>query len=522
MHRDQPVDLTAGRDLSTKAFTSACYAPFTSMFLDPHGNVLACCQNTDHPLGNVRDASLLELWRGPRADALRDALRRDDLSQGCRYCAWQRDRDSWSTSLAVTFDQAPVPRVDPPWPRQIEFAISTTCNLECVMCNGDWSSKIRSRRERRPPLPKVYGEAFFEELRQFLPHLEAARFLGGEPFVAAESLRIMDLMIDEGLEISANVQTNGTQWNDRVARILDRLPLSITVSLDGLTRDTVESIRVGASYDDLMANLARYRTATRRWGTPLDLAFCFMVQNAHEFGDFLRFADELESRVWVVSVAHPSFSPYQLPAEDFSTLVASLEAQDEAMRAGLGLNRPQWIAELARLRSWRDREDTSDPASGAQRSYVEPGPLPVALRTPGTSTRTWSPGEAVERVLADLPGARASVARCDERGDVIAVGFDDRAPSPSFVGLPAAQCIGGSWGALAGRLGRRHGVQVNVLREEIADGACDRHVVLGDPRNGAVYVRLLTYPEFHEGALSGSVTAAAWSTSAPDWARAPG
>lgn len=516
---------TADRDRSDKAFPSACYAPFTSLFLDPHGNVLACCQNTGHPLGNVADASLGEIWRGAAAGALRGALRRDDLSLGCEYCAWQLDEGSWATTLAATFDEAPVPDPAPAWPRRLELAISTTCNLECAMCNGDWSSRIRSRREGRPPLPQVYGEAFFTELRTFLPHLDEIRFLGGEPFVAAEALRVMELLVEDGLTVTCNVQTNGTQWNPRVERILTHLPLSITVSLDGVTRETVESIRVGASYDELMANLARYKEHTDRWCTNLDVAFCFMVQNWHEFGEFLCFADELGARAWVVTVVHPSFSPYHLPADEFDAMLARLEAQDAELAPRLGRNRPQWDAELARLRVWRDRhlapagDHASVPVRIEQRRYFQPGPLPPALCEGPPSGPVRTPDAAVAEVAAALPGGEVSVARCDAHGDVAALGTDPDRPGAAFLGVAAADCVGRPWGELAGRLGRRHGGQVSVVREEVVDGACHREVILGDPAADPLYVRLLTYPEWGDGRVVGSVTVAAGTRVAPAWGR---
>lgn len=66
------------------------------------------------------------------------------------------------------FAELPVEGPDPDWPRQMEFSVSNTCNLQCVMCNGEWSSSIRSQREGLPPLPKVYDDAFFDGLRDFL------------------------------------------------------------------------------------------------------------------------------------------------------------------------------------------------------------------------------------------------------------------------------------------------------------------------------------------------------------------
>ena len=55
------------------------------------------------------------------------------------------------------------------WPKHIEFALSNTCNLQCVQCSGELSSAIRAQREHRPPLRSPYGDAFFDEIQEFLP-----------------------------------------------------------------------------------------------------------------------------------------------------------------------------------------------------------------------------------------------------------------------------------------------------------------------------------------------------------------
>ena len=65
----------------------------------------------------------------------------------------------------------------------MEFSISNVCNLECVMCNGNFSSAIRAHRDQLPPAKSVYSNAFDPVLRSILPHLFRAKFLGGEPFL---------------------------------------------------------------------------------------------------------------------------------------------------------------------------------------------------------------------------------------------------------------------------------------------------------------------------------------------------
>lgn len=521
----------AGRDFTEKSFRSGCYAPFTSMFLDPHGNVLACCQNTEYPLGNVTTSSLLDIWQDAPAQQLRRALRDYDLTHGCGTCSWQLAHGAWASTLAASFDDMVATDADPKWPRRLEFSVSNTCNLECAMCNGDWSSMIRSRREGRPPLPKVYDDHFFEQLRPFLAHLDSAKFLGGEPFVASESLRVMDLMIDEGHEIACSVQTNGTQWTPRVRRILDGLPVSLTVSLDGVTRETIERIRVGASYDVLMSNLDHYREYTARKGTELELAFCFMVQNWQEFGEFLRFADDLGATVSVVTVVHPSFSPYQLPLEDFATMLHTLEAQDMEMRGRLRRNRDVWTAELHRLRTWyRNQHLTREPEAAVvggggrpvdpptRRTYVSSGPLPPALRVARPDVTFSDPRDLLTQVGDGLVVEQTAVARCDGDGTVVALGLDALAPADSFLGIAATDCVGHPWDELVGRLGRRHGPEVAVFREAVVPEGWLQFVTFGRPGRGATYLQVLTTPEHRGAAFAGSVTVASCSTTPPHWA----
>ena len=97
-------------------------------------------------------------------------------------------------------DPFPVDSAQPEWPSVIEFNGSNACNLECIMC-GEYSSAIRGNVEGLPPLRKVYDDQFFDDLRLFLPHLRLLNLLGGEPFFAAETHRIWNMMIEDGLSI---------------------------------------------------------------------------------------------------------------------------------------------------------------------------------------------------------------------------------------------------------------------------------------------------------------------------------
>ena len=423
----------------TTAVPTACHAPFVSMYFTAKGDVLACCQSTITPLGNVTESRLEDIWRGPRAEALRARLRAFDLPPECRFCQWQLDDGNADAAYARNFDH--LARDDAAgWPTQLEFAISNRCNLECVMCNGDFSSTIRSRRERRPPLPTVYGESFYEQLRPFLEHLDVARFLGGEPFLVPEYQRIWDLIVETGRQVACDVTTNGTVWTPRMEATLAALPFSIAVSLDGITRQTVEAVRVGAAFDTVMANVERFGAYCAARGTPFALTYCLMVPNWQEFPDFLAFAGERGADVFVNTVNWPShLSLYVLPPDELSAIADALEHRGDRVVPG----HPLLAAEVARLRNRA--------APGTEEPWFEAwSPVPPRPDGPPQGT-TVDLAEARTRLAALGGTVHTLVTDAEDR--VVAVGGDEflGTGSPDLIGRPyrhALEAAAGAFGPL--------------------------------------------------------------------------
>ncbi|WP_426574235.1 radical SAM protein [Aquihabitans sp. McL0605] len=328
-----------------------CRAPFTSMYLDQHGSVRACCQNTDHPLGNVTEARLHDIWAGHQARTLRDAMLAHDLDLGCGFCKWQVAEGNDALVFARTFDHLEASSTEPTWPQQLELSMSNACNLQCVMCNGDWSSAIRTHREGRPPLPQVYDEQFFDDLRPFLEHVKVVKILGGEPFLGKESLRVMEMLVEMGSTAEVHVTTNGTQWSPRVERILEKLPMVIIVSLDGVEKAGYESVRIGADLDVVLENIDRFRGYAATHGTSVNLAHCLMTSNWRQFPDFLRYAERQGLRAYVNTVTYPtSLSLFHLAPTRLREIIDTYEAADAELVPVLALNRNLWNDQLDRLR----------------------------------------------------------------------------------------------------------------------------------------------------------------------------
>jgi MoaA/NifB/PqqE/SkfB family radical SAM enzyme/Flp pilus assembly protein TadD len=341
----------ASRDFSRKAFRAGCYAPFVSLYFNTVGDVVACCKNQTYVLGNVGESSLDEIWRGARIGRLREAMKRYDFGLGCGHCEWQIKGGDHAGVYTRIFEEFAVDSEVPEWPAMMEFTLSNVCNFECVMCYGELSSLIRSRRDGLPPLPRLYDERFFTDLRRYLPHLQRAKFFGGEPFLAAENYRIWDAMIELGLKIPCHVTTNGSIFDARVERILDHFPTSISVSVDGATRETFEAIRVNGRFDEVMRNVRRFLEHARAHGTAFTLTHCLMRQNWHEFPQFLLLAEELGCEVWINTVIDPADSSlFALPPPELNRIADRLEEAGRSIVDGLKLNRAVWDNQLRNLR----------------------------------------------------------------------------------------------------------------------------------------------------------------------------
>jgi sulfatase maturation enzyme AslB (radical SAM superfamily) len=330
---------------------ATCRAPFVSLRLEPTGVVQACCVNDAYPLGSITEASLAAIWRGEKADRLRQAMLDEDYSLGCQGCGDPIALGLRSQTLAVDYDHYPQPD-DLGWPRHLEFALSNTCNLQCVQCSGELSSSIRAQREHRPPLVSPYGDEFFTELLDFLPHLEAATFIGGEPFLMREARRVWDLLLAMDRPPEVWVTTNGTIWNDRVEHYLHGLRMGVSLSVDGVRPETIEAIRVGADGRELLTNRDRFLAATRSYGRELRLNYCVMPQNWSEYLPFLLEAEALGVPVYAAKVQRPpEHSLYHLPADELRRVLDGLGEQGEAHADELTRNRAVWEGTLADLRA---------------------------------------------------------------------------------------------------------------------------------------------------------------------------
>jgi MoaA/NifB/PqqE/SkfB family radical SAM enzyme len=405
-----------------------------AMVFDQYGNVQACCANALYPLGNVTRTTLREIWEGSRADAIRRALASADWSYGCGVCRYRVERSGVGVPLD-TYELYPLDSTasTPEWPALLSFSLHNTCNLECVMCGGDSSSKIRTRRDGLPGLPHVYGESFFDQLEPFIEHCTNVDFVGGEPFLVREHERVWEMLMATGRNVAVSVTTNGTIWNDRVERWLDAFDTTVFLSIDGATRETFEAVRVGASHDLVMENLERFQAYTSGRGTQLILNWSLVRQNWSELGAMVRWAEERGLPMHVQTVLERDFGVQRMPTPELREVVETMEAESEWLVPDLQLNREVWLGEVARLRIELDSREQStldllsmeppDPSNSShvaevifrsaatksgrpildslRRRALHPRKSRVLVQEAKAELRSWSFGGSVGEILLD-------------------------------------------------------------------------------------------------------------------------
>ncbi len=131
----------------------------------------------------------------------------------------------------------------------LEVESTSICNLKCIMC----PYPIMGRKNEHMNMT-VY-ERIIHEGAGFLEFIWLHYF--GEPLINPDIYKMIDMAEDAG--IRTGMSTNGTRLDAKAAvKLLDSKLSLLYISLDGATKQTFEKIRVGAKFEKVHTNVARF------------------------------------------------------------------------------------------------------------------------------------------------------------------------------------------------------------------------------------------------------------------------
>ncbi|MDW8344121.1 MAG: radical SAM protein [Verrucomicrobiae bacterium] len=170
------------------------------------------------------------------------------------------------------------------FPRWVHVALTTHCNLKCIMCPYHGEDLRRSHTTNyfanSKRMPPQLLEKLIREAGQYRSHLGFGQY--DEPFVYRNFTDYAVLAKQHGCGVS--ITTNGTLLHEEAARRLIAAGVDhISFSLDAATEDTYRKIRL----DDFRVPLENIKTLVRvrnELGGRTTLRACLVVQdyNRHE------------------------------------------------------------------------------------------------------------------------------------------------------------------------------------------------------------------------------------------------
>jgi MoaA/NifB/PqqE/SkfB family radical SAM enzyme len=174
----------------------------------------------------------------------------------------------------------------------LRLDIINKCNLRCVMCH--FSDDAIFKR----PTQQLTTDEFRRLFDQIGPSVRQVMLsCGDEPLISKHLPGILDYLAQEHPQVDIEFCTNAMLMRAPIRnKIIETGVARLLFSIDAVSKDLLESIRVGCRYEQLVGNIVALRDLRERCGVRRP-AFVFnyvmMNRNIHEAPAFLKMAQAL-------------------------------------------------------------------------------------------------------------------------------------------------------------------------------------------------------------------------------------
>ena len=274
--------------------------PFTGLATREDGAIKVCCRS--HPIGQILDNSLEEIWNNENMIRIRKQVLNDERPKECSPCFNLEDQGVESLRQRHISGTIPESRIklypnalddlreDFSMPFKIptiEIKLNNLCNLKCRMCHPmdstswtDWNQieefyikdknfTVNSIKNlnllKKPYLDKFNDNPnWWNSFEKIIPYFRRAEFAGGEPLMDPQHYQILDMLVPYGHQIEIKYATNLSVLGIKKERtVWDYWPkfknVAVNVSLDGVG-DVYEHIRGNANWNNVVNNIKQIQT----------------------------------------------------------------------------------------------------------------------------------------------------------------------------------------------------------------------------------------------------------------------
>ncbi len=182
------------------------------------------------------------------------------------------------------------------FPLHLDIEATNACNLKCPMCYR----YIMKDNEGFMSI-KLYKKIIDEGEKYKLPSINLS--WRGEPLLHPLFFDMVKYAKNHGV-IDIRINTNGTLLDDgRIKELIESGIDKVIFSVDGATKDTYESIRIGSKFDKVIANireLVNMRNSMNRGNPSIEMQIIDMKQTRDDIGRFIEIWRTTVNRISIV------------------------------------------------------------------------------------------------------------------------------------------------------------------------------------------------------------------------------
>jgi radical SAM protein with 4Fe4S-binding SPASM domain len=298
-----------------KIYSHNCSYPWTSLIVDPMGEISFCCF---HPaianINNITKNLANDVWNGSVAKELRRKWNEGNLKgTPCDKCDGLRQykkyeypiknipnkNNSFCSNARFNFNEFCSGEVIlKSKPVEIIYVPSILCNINCIHCFQAPNRKQGKYSCIKPgSLSKFYNYLGDKAIRNV--------FSGGEPFIIKEVQLLINKLNLEQKEEGVFL-TNGMLIKDKYELTNNFRKRSFIISIDAFEKNRYERIQKGASFDKLLDNL-EFLNNQRAAGEDINLTLVMVLMKSNfiDLKNIFNFARKYKfDKVWIAPVGN--------------------------------------------------------------------------------------------------------------------------------------------------------------------------------------------------------------------------
>jgi len=176
-------------------------------------------------------------------------------------------------------------------PATILIQTTAACNLKCKHCFINYYNNVILDGK----IKLLNFNEFKEIADKISPSIKLASFLqfsSFEPLLNKDLFKMMDYVLTINPKLQFYIHSNGMLMNEKNISELEKRPIfAITLSLDGITKDTVEQFKTGVDFTQIISNFKLL--AKSKLQNKTSIVFVLHKNNKDELLDFPNFVKDI-------------------------------------------------------------------------------------------------------------------------------------------------------------------------------------------------------------------------------------